>query len=225
MTEEFLERLRPLKQRHGTLSPARSSAGWRLFFSQSLRSPAVTAAIVPSSRFLAAALLRSIDFSRTRTVLELGSGTGAITSEILHRMGGNSTLYAVDVNPAFISHVHRRLRDRRVVPILGSAENLDAILRRRGVTGVDAIVSSLGLSTMDEGLRNRILTLAARYLGSQGVMSQFQYLHANSAAKLASRFGLTPFCEERLLRSYFNRVSRERVFLNVPPAVVFTCQP
>jgi phospholipid N-methyltransferase len=180
---------------------------------------------VPSSRFLAAALVRSIDFSRAGTVLELGAGTGAITSEILRRMGSNSTLYTVDVNPAFISHVHRRIRDRRVVPILGAAENLETILRRRGVTGVDAIVSSLGLSTMDEDRRHRILSSAAKYLGSHGVLSQFQYLHANSAAKLASRLGLRPFREETLLCRYFSRVSHERVFLNMPPAIVFTCKP
>ena len=211
--------------RRSRLSAVRTRGGWRLFFSQSLRSPATTAAIVPSSRFLAAALLRSIDFGRAGTVLELGAGTGAITSEILRRLDGNSTLYTVDVNPAFISHVRRRIRDKRVVPILGAAENLDALLRHRGITGVDAIVSSLGLSTMDEGRRNLILALAAKYLAGNGVMSQFQYLHANSAAKLASRFGLTPFCEEGLLRRYFRRVSHEKVFLNMPPAVVFTCKP
>ena len=156
-------------------------------------------------------------------MVELGSGTGAITAEILRRLGRNSTLYTVDVNPVFVSHIHRRLRDGRVVPILGAAENLDAILARRGVTGVDAIVSCLGLSTMDELQRNTILGLAAKHLTSHGVMSQFQYMHANGAGRLASRFGLPGFSEERLLRRYFNRVSHEAVFLNVPPAIVFTC--
>jgi phospholipid N-methyltransferase len=214
-----------LTYRHSRPSSARVRvAGWKLFFSQSLRSPSVTAAIVPSSKFLAAALLRSIDFARATTVLELGAGTGSITAEILRRLGRNATLYTVDVNPVFISHVHRRIRDRRVVPILGAAEDLDVLLARRGIAGVDAIVSSLGLSTMDEAQRNTILELAAKHLTSHGVMSQFQYMHANGAGKLASHFGWRGFSEERLLRRYFNRVSYETVFLNVPPAIVFTCQ-
>ena len=214
-----------MKKPHQIPRAGVSNPGWRLFLTQSLRAPAATASLVPSSRFLAEALVRSIDFARAGTVLELGAGTGAVTSEILRRMAPNSRLYTVDINPAFISHVHRRIQDRRLVPILGAAENLDAILRRRGIARVDAIVSCLGLSTMDEGLRHRILALAAKHLENDGVLSQFQYLHASGAAELASRLGLSPFREERVLRSYFNSVSRERVFLNVPPAVVFTCKP
>jgi phosphatidylethanolamine/phosphatidyl-N-methylethanolamine N-methyltransferase len=198
---------------------------WRLFFSQSLRSPTATAAIVPSSKFLARALLRSIDFTKATTVLELGAGTGAVTMEILRRLGRNAKLYTLDVNPLFVSHMHRRIRDRRLVPILGAAENLESILAHHEITRVDAIVSSLGLSIMDEVRRNAIMGISAKYLAAHGVMSQFQYLHANTAAKVASRLGLKPFLEERLLTRYFKRVSHERVFLNVPPAIVFTCHP
>ena len=79
--------------------------GRGVFFRESLKSLSVTASLFPSSRFLASALLRPIDFERAQVIVELGMGTGAITTEILRRMAPGSILFAIEVNPAFIAHV------------------------------------------------------------------------------------------------------------------------
>src|SRR5690242_10761538 len=49
---------------------------YRLFFQEFVKSHGPTASVIPSSRHLASALLRPIDFSRARTIVELGPGTG-----------------------------------------------------------------------------------------------------------------------------------------------------
>ena len=200
-------------------------AGRGFFFRESLKSLSVTASLFPSSRALASALLRPIDFDRARIIVELGMGTGAITTEILRRMAPGSVLFAVEVNPAFIAHVRSRVHDSRFVPISGRAERLGAILSQRGVRRADAIVSSLGLTSMAHDQRYSIVGQAAEHLGENGVLTQYQYLPASARPNWVHALGLKLFVEENFLREYFREVRSERVIWNIPPAKVYICRP
>jgi phospholipid N-methyltransferase len=195
-----------------------------LFFSQSLRSLSVTASLFPSSRFLASALLRAIDFNSAQVIVELGVGTGAITKEILRRLRPNAVLLGVDLNPAFVNHVRRKIQDSRFIPILGSAERLGALLDRHGFKSADAIVSSLGLSAMRPAQRSAILTQAAAHLTKDGVLTQYQYLHASGKPRWVSSLGVVSFHERDFLKAHFRQVGSERVIWNLPPARVYTCR-
>jgi len=199
-------------------------SGRGFFFRESLKSLSVTASLFPSSRFLASALLRPIDFDRARIIVELGMGTGAITTEILRRMAPGSVLFGIEVNPAFIAHVRSKVRDARFVPITGRAERLGSILGKRGVQRADAIVSSLGLTSMDHDQRSSIVGQAAGHLGENGVLTQYQYLPANGKPNWVRALGLKGFAEENFLREYFREVRSERVIWNLPPANVYTCR-
>ncbi|MGA2267977.1 MAG: hypothetical protein ABSH44_05850 [Bryobacteraceae bacterium] len=205
--------------------PPGTHAGRGFFFRESLKSLSVTASLFPSSRFLASALLRPIDFSRARIIVELGMGTGAITTEILRRMAPGSILFAIEVNPAFIAHVRGKVHDPRLVPIPGRAERLGSILGQRGVQRADAIVSSLGLTSMAHDQRSSIVAQAAAHLGEDGVLTQYQYLPASGKSNWVRALGLKRFAEEYFLRGYFREVRSERVIWNLPPAKVYTCRP
>jgi phosphatidylethanolamine/phosphatidyl-N-methylethanolamine N-methyltransferase len=217
---------------HSTAPPRRRSPARRqrlgrdygLFFSQALRSLSVTASLFPSSRFLASALLRGIDFTTARVIVELGVGTGAITNEILRRMTPNTILLGVDLNPAFVNHVARTTQDSRFVPILGDAERLGALLSQHRIGRADAIVSSLGLTAMHPSQRSAIMTQAAAHLTRDGVLTQYQYLHANGQPNWVSLLGLIRFHEEEFLKAHFRHVASERVLWNLPPAWVYTCR-
>jgi phospholipid N-methyltransferase len=195
------------------------------FFRESLKSLSVTASLFPSSRFLASALLRPIDFDKARIIVELGMGTGAITTEILRRMAPGSVLFAIEVNPAFIAHVRSRVHDSRFVPISGRAERLGSILGQRGVRRADAVVSSLGLTSMAHDQRSTIVGQVAEHLGENGVLTQYQYLPASAKPNWVRALGLKRFAEENFLREYFREVRSERVIWNIPPAKVYTCRP
>jgi phospholipid N-methyltransferase len=208
-------------------SPARRQRVGRdyaLFFSQALRSLSVTASLFPSSRFLASALLRAIDFSAASVIVELGIGTGAITKEILRRLKPNTVLLGIDLNPAFVAHVGRTTRDPRFIPILGQAERLGALLSQHGISRADAIVSSLGLTSMHASQRSTIMTQVAAHLGCDGVLTQYQYLHANGEPNWVSSLGLMRFAEKEFLKAHFRHVASERVIWNLPPAWVYTCR-
>src|SRR5580658_7525363 len=130
---------------------------WGLFLTESFRSFSTTASLLPSSKHLASAMLRPIDFERARVIVELGVGTGAVTLELLQRMRPDARLYALDINARFIEFVRETIPDPRLAPVVGDAEDLGKILRGLGARKADAIISSLGLTTMQDNQRERIL--------------------------------------------------------------------
>jgi phosphatidylethanolamine/phosphatidyl-N-methylethanolamine N-methyltransferase len=193
---------------------------YRLFFQESMRSLGPTASMFPSSRYLANALTRPIDFRRARTVVELGPGTGAVTNEILKRLRPDAKLFAIDINPIFIDHLSATCHDPRLVPVHGSATTLLSLLASHDVGSVDAVVSSLGLTGMEHRTRMFIMREIGACLASHGTMTQYQYAGHFEIAKLK----LGGFNEARFLRRFFGEVSVGRVILNLPPALVFTCR-
>jgi phospholipid N-methyltransferase len=184
----------------------------------------VTASLFPSSRCLAAALLRRVDFSRARVVVELGMGTGAITMEILKRLAPDSVLYGFDLNPVFVAHLRRTIQDPRFVPILGRAENLAAVLDQHGIRRANAVVSSLGLTAMRPRQRAAIVKQVAERLTDGGVLAQYQYVHSSGNPNWLSAFGIKRFPEKDFLQKHFRHVNSERVIWNLPPANVYTCR-
>ena len=167
--------------------------------------------------------MRAIDFKAARTIVELGAGTGAITSEVLRRMNSKCTLYALDINPRFVEHIEAKTVDRRLVPIVATAENLTAVLAGLGVRCTDAIISSLGLTNMTDPQRCSIIGQATRCLSQGGVLTQYQYRPANTLHWLLGR-GSRNFSEKEFLQQFFHHVTCEQVMWNLPPATVFTCR-
>jgi phosphatidylethanolamine/phosphatidyl-N-methylethanolamine N-methyltransferase len=195
-------------------------SAYRLFFQESMRSLGPTASLFPSSRYLANALIRPIDFRRARTVVELGPGTGAVTNAILKRLRPDAKLIAVDINRTFIHHLQTACHDPRLIPVCGDAADLQAQLAQHEAGPVDAIVSSLGLTAMDNRTRRSIMREIGICLIPGGTMTQYQYLGNLDIPK----FRIRGFNEARFLRRFFSDVTVGHVIWNVPPAMVFTCR-
>lgn len=151
-------------------------------------------------------------------------GTGAITVEILKRLGPEAVLYGLDLNPVFVSHLRRRIQDSRFVPILGKAEHLAALLDRHGIRRANAVVSSLGLTSMRPRQRSAIVKQVAERLTEGGVLTQYQYVHASGSPNWLTAFGIKRFAEKDFLEAHFRHVNAERVIWNLPPANVYTCR-
>src|SRR5205809_32873 len=68
-----------------------------------------TGAVLPSTRFLARALVSELRTPREPArILEVGPGTGSVTKEILHHLQARDRLDLVEINPRFVT----LLRDR-----------------------------------------------------------------------------------------------------------------
>ena len=74
------------------------------FFRECRRHFHTTGAILPSSRFLARALVRQLRGPRPACrILEVGPGTGSVTCEIARRMLPGDRLDAVEINAHFVA--------------------------------------------------------------------------------------------------------------------------
>jgi phosphatidylethanolamine/phosphatidyl-N-methylethanolamine N-methyltransferase len=178
------------------------------------------ASVAPSSRHLARAMLDGLPVNEARTVVELGAGTGAITQVLLETLPPQATLLAFEINPEFISYMEKRFSDPRLVLLNAPAECLGDELRQRGLTRIDAVVSSLSLRFMPDH-RQRILQEAlAPFMDEKSVYSQYQYVHGMRLEKgKILRHSSLPF-----LRQYFGSIQCRTIWRNLPPARVFTCR-
>jgi phosphatidylethanolamine/phosphatidyl-N-methylethanolamine N-methyltransferase len=207
------------------LPPAidRLSAVWH-FFLNAFRDWDQTASFIPSSRYLIDAMVTGAGLPAARAVIELGSGTGGVTEALLAALPAAARLYAVEIDGPLLEATTRRLPDPRLVPIHGSAADLQTLLPAAGHHGpVDAVVSSLGMSLLPADLRDDILASSIAALKPGGVFVQFGYLHASivvySPIRGWSRFDLSSYLEGN-----FRHIRRQRVLANFPPANVFVCQ-
>jgi phosphatidylethanolamine/phosphatidyl-N-methylethanolamine N-methyltransferase len=220
-----LELLDRREARHsGQVSGRGISPAHRLFFKESIRSIRPTASFFPSSRYLAEALLRPIDFRKARTIVELGPGTGAVTGEILKRLRPDGRLLAIDINPVFINHLRTACDDPRLTPVDGSATDLLSLLAMHEAGPIDAVVSSLGLTRMSNRLRLTIVRQINACLASRGTMTQYQYVRPYPGYFDIPKLRFCKFDEAQFLRNSFRDVSIRGVLFDLPPALVFTCR-
>jgi len=162
--------------------------------------------LLPSSGFLVDRLVRGIDFANARVIVEFGVGTGCVTRKILGRMRPDARLISLEINPTFIEEA-RQISDPRLTLLQACATMLPQILEEEGIPFVDAVVSSLPLSIMDDEIVDRILDVARESLGPEGRFFQYQY-------SLSQRHRLS---------GRYNDVAVGFTMLNVPPAFVYEC--
>jgi phospholipid N-methyltransferase len=196
----------------------------RTFTPEALRDLGRTAALVPSSRYLTRAMLAPLPLEAARCVVEFGPGTGAMTRPVLELLPPDATLLAFEVNPRFCDYLKTSLPDPRLVVVCGSAERLPDELAARGLGRVDAALSSLGLTTMENGLRSRILQRLVDSMSPHSVFTQFQYLHGLLAYIQTNNGHLERFTALGFLQRFFREVNTELILLNVPPAIVLTAR-
>jgi phosphatidylethanolamine/phosphatidyl-N-methylethanolamine N-methyltransferase len=184
-------------------------ASWWALFRQWLRNPLRTAAVMPSSRELAAAMVEELPPGATR-VIELGGGTGALTRSLLAHGVHGDALLVLELNEELHAHLHVRFPAVRVE--LGDARDLPEIATRTGYLAdgpADAIISGLGLLAMPADLQRAIVAAAFECLRPDGRFIQFTY-------------GPQPPIAEAVAASLGLKVRRGNFILrNVPPATVY----
>jgi trans-aconitate methyltransferase len=96
------------------------------------------------SRPLARAFIEWLDPKPSAAWLEVGCGTGALTSAIC-ALGRPASVLACDPSSSFVDHARKQLPDPRVTFVAGGAETVAA-----RVPGFDAIVSGLVLNFLPD---------------------------------------------------------------------------
>lgn len=186
-----------------------------LFIEQFMRSPALVGAVAPSSRRLARLATAVVPETGDPVVVELGPGTGPFTAQIQKRLGGRGAHLAIEINERMAARLAQRFPGCDVVT--ADAATLPELLRERGLTAADVVVSGLPWAAFAAEHQRRLLESVTRSMAPAGSFTTFAYLHALPLSP-ARRF-------RALLSGAFEEVVATRtVWRNLPPAFVYNAR-
>jgi len=145
----------------------------QMFFRAWLRNPLRVGAVAPSSRDLAEAMARLVPMPLQGPVIELGGGTGPITTALLDAGVPPDQLYVIERDPM----LHRRLAARFPAAhvLRGDAAHLTSLLHPLGVREAAAVVSGLPLLSMKRAVQRAIVQEAFAFLPHGAPFIQFTY--------------------------------------------------
>jgi len=189
-------------------TPAIRRSDWWLVFRKFLKHGTSIATFVPSSKFLGRQIIAGIDFDTVKCLVELGAGTGPITVELLKRVKSHTKLLIVELDPDFCRRLRERFPNADIIE--GDAAHLDELLKGRGITQVDHVISGLPLPSFPPEVRASIIESATKVLAPHGTFRQLTVI---------------PLVYWKLYRTYFPDVRFKLVPLNFPPAGVYVCKP
>jgi phosphatidylethanolamine/phosphatidyl-N-methylethanolamine N-methyltransferase len=169
-----------------------------------IEKPLHMGAVMPSGRPLARTMAQYVEIDSGDPVIELGPGTGAITSALLHRGVDQKRLVLVEYNPGFCALLRDRYPQARVVQ--GDAYTLRDTLWNVLSARASAVVSGLPLVTKPMSTRLKLIRDAFAALAPGAPFVQFTYSVAPPIPK-----SLPGVSTE----------ASERIWMNLPPARVW----
>jgi len=155
-------------------------------------------------------MVREIDFSRARCVVEYGPGTGVFTEEILAARLEGTVVLLLERNAEFCEVLREKFAGvRDLFVIEDSAENVGEHLRAHGFERACFVISGLPFASLPAEVSENILKNTRGLLGDGGAFITFQYT----------------LLKKKIFAEHFAEIGIKREFRNVPPAYVLTCSP
>jgi len=191
---------RPLQR-----SDRRSASPHWQFLRGFLKHPVMVGSIIPSSRVLIERMLKPVDWEKTKLFVEYGPGVGTFTRPVLEKMGPDAKLVAIDTNADFIKYLRKSIDDPRLIPVAGSAADVEQIVADHGFSNADYVLSGLPFSTLPPGIGEDIAEATARVIRPGGAFLIYQF---------------NPKVLD-FIKPHFKRIERGFEWINVPPATLF----
>lgn len=202
------------------------------FFRQFCERFHTTGAILPSSRFLAHAMIRPIEsWERPAHILEVGPGTGAVTRQIVRLMKPGDLLDLVEVNETFAALLNRRFQEDPLYQRCAAQARVHVcpIQQFQSRRKYDFILCGLPLNNFSAETVHEIFEVLFQRLAPHGTLSYFEYMYVRSLKRFVSGA-----CEKARLQEVDtllaelhsrHRAHRDCVLANVPPAWVQRLRP
>ncbi|MCJ1960949.1 MULTISPECIES: class I SAM-dependent methyltransferase [Novosphingobium] len=178
---------------------------WGVFLEGFVRHPVMVGSIVPSSRFVIRKMLAPVDWDNCKLFVEYGPGVGTFCQPVLDRLPRDGMLLVIDTNPDFIEYLRRTITDSRFVAVLGSAADVEDIVKAHGHEKADYVLSGLPFSTLPDGVGPAIAAATHRVIRKGGAFLVYQF---------------TPRARDFMAR-HFTRIDSGLEVINVPPCCMF----
>lgn len=153
----------------------RTEGPWGVFFKGFLRHPRMVGSIIPSSHFTIRRMLAPVDWQACRLFVEYGPGVGPFCRPVLARLRPDASLIVIDTNPLYIDYLRATITDPRFTAVLGSAAEVEAIIRAHGHEQADYVLSGLPFSTLPTGVGEAIAAATHRVLRPGGAFLVYQF--------------------------------------------------
>jgi phosphatidylethanolamine/phosphatidyl-N-methylethanolamine N-methyltransferase len=195
-------------QFEGEREPIRTFASYWRFLLAGIINCVQTGGVVPSQRFLISRMIGPVPRDYQGQILELGSGTGALTSRLAARCP-KARILACEINPVLAHDFESRLANsgfgQRVEVVAESAECVLSRVRRQGPVRPDFVISGIPLGNLDRETALSLIRSIHRTLAYGGLYIQFQH----------------SIVDRKKIKDTFSKLRTVPVFLNFPPAVIY----
>lgn len=188
-----------------TLKRRKPRGPWAMFLKGFIKHPVMVGSIIPSSETLISHMLSRVDWANTKLFVEYGPGVGTFCQHILDRLPADATYLAIDTNDDFILYLKESFLDGRLRPVLGSAADVEQIVRDSGYEKADYVLSGLPFSTLPAGVGPAIASATARILRPGGAFLVYQF-----RAKVRD-----------FISPHFDRIDQAMEYWNIPPCCLF----
>ena len=185
------------------LMQAPGAASLALFTREIWANPRAMGAACPSAPLLAASMAARVPRDSEGLVVELGGGTGAVTTALLKHGVPPWKLVVVERSPTLAHHLRQRFPQLRVIQ--GDAAQLGQLLGQDRTKKIASIVSSLPLRSLHPATTRAISQQFETLLDAGGLLVQFTYDLRGTRTRWLPRF---------------RRLSSKIVWGNLPPARV-----
>ncbi|MER7014886.1 methyltransferase domain-containing protein [Saccharopolyspora sp. NPDC000359] len=197
-----------------TRTAHRKLGEYRTFLRSAVRNPRVVGAATPTSAAVAATVAQVVPTTGTPVVVELGPGTGSLSDGIHARLPQGARHLGIELGEGMVEHLRAHKPWLEVVH--ADASDLLALLDKRGITRVDAVISSIPWSLMPGGAQDHLLRQAAEALAPHGAFTALTYLPADRTPG-GRRF-------RNRLEHVFDEVLTHTTWRNLPPILHYVCR-
>ncbi len=181
------------------------------FLKAAIRNPLEVSTVFPTSKSLAETLLAHADLSRSKSVVELGAGTGAITKYLSPRLVYRDAYLGIELDPKMVDFLRAQKAYSGLRFETGLAEN---VLNWVQPSSVDVVVSSLPWTIFSTEMQASTIEAILQALKPGGVFVTYVCINATLYPNARG------FINK--LKSGFDDVYRSPVeWRNIPPAFIF----
>jgi phosphatidylethanolamine/phosphatidyl-N-methylethanolamine N-methyltransferase len=145
-----------------------------LFLCEAVMHPSMVGALFPSSKRLADGLAQQISANTPGLVVELGAGTGAITTALINQKNLYRQLIVIERSAKLCSHLIQCFPELSIIQ--GDACQLHNLIYQSSTSvPIQAIVSSLPLRSLAPSIVKKIGTEISQVLKKGGLYIQYTY--------------------------------------------------
>ncbi len=167
-----------------------------------IRKIKTTGALSESSIFVIRVITNNIRSDVPQIIVEVGAGTGNVTTQILKKMHPDSVLYCFEIDKDFIKDLEK-IDDKRFHLIQKSALDISNYISKNSA---DVVISTLPLTLFSAEPRKHFLNDCLAILKPGGIFRQFLYSF-----------------KKRYFMNVFDNINMRVAVMNFPPAVIYSC--